>query len=315
MPPKRCFICQHYGHAALSCRRKQVCRTCAQDHPQSECTVEDAAQFKGASCGGNHRASSNRCEYHKAALKIAAQLQERSITQVEAATQYARLYSVKPKPTPAKHTMIKSTQEYPNLPIFHSQRTGSQTPRRNNLTPQGQEGGRGPGAVNKSRSYFSQESFEIDSMPTPGQRSRSQKGGAFKPPFHSTQKYSDILNGTGCQRENQEEKDEDGFPSFPPASQCIVRSPGGIRARTKKKKRRNLFSFSEPTDSTDDGTGEDNSNRTEEERGSQQDKSNGFGIPMGSLNGIIQRVVEQIKQWVTKFIQQIVDSMLQAFTL
>ena len=302
LPPKRCFICQHYGHAALSCRRKQVCRTCAQDHPQSECKVEEASQFKCASCGGNHRASSNRCEFFKAAQETAARLQERKITQEEAAIQYANLYSRKPKNIQVKHSLIKGTQ---NLPIPQS--GNSQPLLSNNQRSKTNGTDKGPGAINKRRSYFSQESFEDNSWPGPGQGSKKGK----EPPFHSTQRYSDILNGTAWEREDREERDNSILPSFPPPSQCLPRSP---RKPRRKEKKFNLFGLGDLDCSTDEdrNTKDSAKDKTTGGAGSQQTGSGGFGFRIGDISGTIQKIVDQLKLWITNFIKQVVESLFQS---
>ena len=69
-PPKRCFICQRYGHSLLSCRRKTSCSNCAENHFHTECSITDKNLLKCSSCSQNHKASSTICNFYKEALKI-----------------------------------------------------------------------------------------------------------------------------------------------------------------------------------------------------------------------------------------------------
>ncbi|XP_048251812.1 uncharacterized protein LOC125379948 [Haliotis rufescens] len=55
--PLRCFKCQQFGHGAKSCRNKQVCSRCSQNHDGTECTES----IKCANCSGEHMSFSKSC--------------------------------------------------------------------------------------------------------------------------------------------------------------------------------------------------------------------------------------------------------------
>ena len=51
LPPKRCFICQRYGHDSISCRRKIACAY----HFHTECKIPVPSLFKCVSCDEKHK--------------------------------------------------------------------------------------------------------------------------------------------------------------------------------------------------------------------------------------------------------------------
>ena len=196
IPPKRCFICQRYGHSSLSCRRKTTCSNCAQDHFHTYCTVTNKDLFKCASCGNNHKSSSTLCNYYKQALKISAQLQESRISQIQASREYAKLYN-RENPTlngPQRKLIT------PSLNLDPSQLQSS--PTLSFPTPETQF----------SSNSVPCQSASLGSFP-PGQRSNRKKTEedeedqrrrksrrsklSTRTPLHKTKTYTGILNGTG----------------------------------------------------------------------------------------------------------------------
>ena len=55
--PRRCFLCQRFGHVSSKCRWERVCLNCAKPSHGSSCTVPPSC----ANCRGDHAASSKQC--------------------------------------------------------------------------------------------------------------------------------------------------------------------------------------------------------------------------------------------------------------
>lgn len=67
-PPLRCYKCQRYGHIAVTCKGKQRCAKCGEDHRFEECGVN--VQPKCCNCGGQHSVTYGGCEVRKRAVEI-----------------------------------------------------------------------------------------------------------------------------------------------------------------------------------------------------------------------------------------------------
>ena len=93
MPAKMCFQCQRYGHASISCKRKEACGKCAGDHSHSTCTITVPDLFKCATCLGKHKFTSSTCPFYERALPISGRVQRGEISNVAASKMYAYLYS------------------------------------------------------------------------------------------------------------------------------------------------------------------------------------------------------------------------------
>ena len=93
MPTNMCFQCQRYGHAPISCKRKEVCGKCAGDHCHSPCTITEPNLFKCATCLGKHKSTSSTCPFYERALHISGRVQRGEISNVAASKMYAYLYS------------------------------------------------------------------------------------------------------------------------------------------------------------------------------------------------------------------------------
>ena len=213
-PPKRCFICQRYGHSSLSCRRKTACSNCAQDHFHTQCTVTDKELFKCASCDNNHRASSTICNYFKQALKIAAQFQESRISQIQAARAYAKLYSneipaLNGPPTrmitpslnlsPPQSSLSQSTSNQlstnpgcrPKVKSNHSANHSGNTATQSSLSHQSTSLGSIPPAQRSNRKK-TEEDAEEERRRRKSRRSKLTS----KTPLHKTKSYAGILDGS-----------------------------------------------------------------------------------------------------------------------
>ena len=184
-PPKRCFICQRYGHSSLSCRRKTSCTNCAQNHFHTECTVTEKEQFKCSSCDQNHKASSSMCNYYKEALKVAAQLQVSRISQSQAAIEYAKIYkgdnSLKSAP---KNLITPSPYEIPSQ-IFQRNSTQTSIPS-------------GSGTRSKA------------SLPSKGTQQNAPS--QFPTPQHSTSLWSITAAQRSRTKKNEEDEEEEDGP-------------------------------------------------------------------------------------------------------
>lgn len=91
LPPTRCFCCQRYGHGAISCRRSARCAKCSStQHITAACDSDKQFCF---ACQAPHTCSSVRCKFYKAALAIAALVQDGRLHKDQASIHYAALYS------------------------------------------------------------------------------------------------------------------------------------------------------------------------------------------------------------------------------
>lgn len=59
---KRCFHCQGFGHYSSSCRFKEKCGKCSQDHDTRSCISN---LFKCVNCSGSHPSYSNQCHKYR----------------------------------------------------------------------------------------------------------------------------------------------------------------------------------------------------------------------------------------------------------
>ena len=206
LPPKRCFICQRYGHSSLSCRRKTTCSICAENHFHTQCTITNKDLFKCSSCHNNHKASSSSCNYYKAALKIAAQLQESRITQIHASREYAKLYNSDSTSLNGPSTRLITPSPCHSLP-HSSQPQGTSTQPFINQTPGVKN--KIPHSSMKTRSSQPPQSTSSGSIP-PAQMQRSNRKkneedeerrprrgkSTSRVPRHRTKTYAGILDGS-----------------------------------------------------------------------------------------------------------------------
>lgn len=212
-PPTRCFGCQRYSHGSVSCRRQPVCARCgSKKHQVTEC---ESDEINCIMCGGPHYASSIKCPYYKAALAIAAKLQDRVISREMGAKLYADLYTDEP---PKNTPQIIPTQQ----PYTQTKEPSLPSPRIRN-PPQTQQG---QGDVSQFSQSSNSQCYDSDII-TPGQNTpdssqqkkrKRQNTQTNKVPVHLTSSYRDALSGASWL--NSEEFDE---LSLPPLSQPTPR--------------------------------------------------------------------------------------------
>ena len=230
-PPKRCFICQRYGHASISCKRKIACSICSENHFHTECEVSDPNLYKCVSCGGKHKASSATCNFFKQARKISCSLQNECINHLQASISYAKLYDSS-DPTlkgPPRKIIISSQNLDPTSSqqsTSHQQSSSSRpsssasfiscmsSSSTNNARSQTSQAKRGPLSNLSSQTLSalkplspnvacsqtsliteSQDQAQFESEFPPAQRSRTVKQKS-KIPFHKTKTYANIINGS-----------------------------------------------------------------------------------------------------------------------
>ena len=67
---KQCYNSQSFGHSAKTCRSKQKCLICGENHSHKRCPNREAKKTKCADCKGPHVASYRRYpEYKKQAFR------------------------------------------------------------------------------------------------------------------------------------------------------------------------------------------------------------------------------------------------------
>ena len=66
----QCYNCQCFGHSAKTCRSKQKCLTCGENHSHKGCPSRESRKPTCANCNGPHVASYKGCpEYKKQAFR------------------------------------------------------------------------------------------------------------------------------------------------------------------------------------------------------------------------------------------------------
>ena len=58
---KQCYNCQSFGHSDKTCRSKQTCLICVENHSHKECPNREARKPKCANCKWPHVASYKAC--------------------------------------------------------------------------------------------------------------------------------------------------------------------------------------------------------------------------------------------------------------
>ena len=61
----QCYNCQCFGHSAKTCRSKQKCLICGENHSHKGCPSRESRKPTCANCNGPHIASYNGCPEHK----------------------------------------------------------------------------------------------------------------------------------------------------------------------------------------------------------------------------------------------------------
>ena len=61
----QCYNCQCFGHSAKTCRSKQKCLICGENHSHKGCPSRESRKPTCANCNGPHVASYNGCPEHK----------------------------------------------------------------------------------------------------------------------------------------------------------------------------------------------------------------------------------------------------------
>lgn len=182
-PPTRCFICQRYGHGAVSCRRKARCAKCSSlGHLTSECKSDTLHCF---ACQAPHACSSIRCKFYKAALAISAQVQSGRLARTEAYIMYASLYK-NPERLPSNQPIVtpspassQTSFSLPKTPLPSKNAPSSSPPP---LTV----------STNPSSSSSLLSSY---SHPLTQAQKPSKKTPVRPTPPHLTQEYADVLKG------------------------------------------------------------------------------------------------------------------------
>ena len=67
--PRQCFKCQGIGHIAKSCKAKQRCLLCGENHAKEIC-LKNVDEHKCANCKGGHKANSMECTIYRTAYQI-----------------------------------------------------------------------------------------------------------------------------------------------------------------------------------------------------------------------------------------------------
>ena len=66
----QCYNCQCFGHSAKTCRSKQKCLICGENHSHKGCPSRESRKPRCANCNGPHVASYKGCpEYKKQAFR------------------------------------------------------------------------------------------------------------------------------------------------------------------------------------------------------------------------------------------------------
>ena len=61
----QCYDCQCFGHSAKTCRSKQKCLICGENHSHKGCPSRESRKPTCANCNGPHVASYKGCPEHK----------------------------------------------------------------------------------------------------------------------------------------------------------------------------------------------------------------------------------------------------------
>ena len=61
----QCYNCQSFGHSAKTCRSKQTCLICGENHSHKGCPSRELRKPTCANCKGPHVASSKGCPEYR----------------------------------------------------------------------------------------------------------------------------------------------------------------------------------------------------------------------------------------------------------
>ena len=75
-PPKRCYLCQRYGHGAVTCTNKLVCSACGLQHRHNNNECKKKNNPTCYHCKGSHHTGSFSCDYSKMAFEIERKVEE-----------------------------------------------------------------------------------------------------------------------------------------------------------------------------------------------------------------------------------------------
>ena len=105
---RQCYNCQCFGHSAKTCRSKQKCLICGENHSHKGCPRRESRKPTCANCKGPHVSSYKGCsEYKKQAFICLSSKPKQS----PAAKTYADIYFYR-----RTAHQIRSKRGYPNRP-------------------------------------------------------------------------------------------------------------------------------------------------------------------------------------------------------
>lgn len=87
-PVIQCSNCLRYGHFQTSCRSKQRCANCAEEHETQSCTVDPACVY----CGQGHQSTSRTCPEYERQKNIKRKMAFENIPYHEARAQCPKQY-------------------------------------------------------------------------------------------------------------------------------------------------------------------------------------------------------------------------------
>ena len=128
-PPKRCFLCQGYGHISKSCKNKVTCGRCAGGHNTRACTSDN---IRCSNCGEKHVAAYTGCNEYVKATAIMVLVRTRRVNWGKATALFYK-----------ELEQLKAEEDRGLLPVRPLEMTNTQPP----FSPHRGEGGESMGEL------------------------------------------------------------------------------------------------------------------------------------------------------------------------
>jgi hypothetical protein len=150
---RQCFNCQQYGHVGSTCSNQERCGHCAGSHQTRDCTTESQGCRKCVNCGSAHASWSQACEYRQREVERIGQLAltrpryHRVPAYTASSPGSPRATSPKRRPGELVDNAIPAILTTQTSSGVSSQSPAIQTPREEELEPQGPSSSRAQAPV------------------------------------------------------------------------------------------------------------------------------------------------------------------------